>query len=226
MEDINCKNCTIKSKAAEILSIEELEELDRSCNLVSFKKGEILIKEGTQASSVVYIRNGLVKIHSKGPRKEMILRLVKAPAYLGLASIFSNKINQFSVTAIDNTNACFVSFNAVQKFIYTNGNFALEIIAELCRNEINDYNRWINHSQKNMNGRMADTLLCMSNNLFEHQEFILPLSQSEIGDLTGISRESVCRILNELSHDGIISQKGKKITILNMDILEKISKNG
>ena len=47
-----------------------------------------------------------------------------------------------------------------------------------------------------------------------------------MGDLTGTSRESVCRILNEFSQDGIISQAGKEISIINAEKLEKISKNG
>jgi len=226
MDSISCKNCSVKSKAAEILSIDELEELERSCNEVFFKKGEVLIKEGTLSSNVIYIKSGLVKIHMKGPRKEMILRLIKAPSYLGLPSIFADRVNQYSATAIENTTACFISFNAFQKFISTNGNFALEIIADLCRNEIKDYHRWVNQSQKNMNGRLADTLLCMSKYIFEKDNFKLPLSQSELGDLTATSRESVCRILNEFSQDGIISQNGKEINLLKKDMLKKISKNG
>jgi CRP-like cAMP-binding protein len=47
-----------------------------------------------------------------------------------------------------------------------------------------------------------------------------------LGDLTGTSRESVCRILTEFSQDGIISQSGKEISIINAEKLEKISKNG
>jgi CRP/FNR family transcriptional regulator len=226
MEKKNCKHCSVKSKAEEILSVDELEELGRSCNDVDFKKGESIIKEGTLTSNVIYIKSGLVKIHKKGPHKELILRLVKAPSYLGLPSVFGDKINQYSATAIENSSACFISFNAFQKFIFTNGNFALEIIAELCRNEINDNQRWVNQSQKNVNGRMAETLCCISHHIFQNETFNLPLTQSELGDLTGTSRESVCRILTEFSQDGIISQSGKEISIINAEKLEKISKNG
>jgi len=73
---------------------------------------------------------------------------------------------------------------------------------------------------------MADTILSMSKYIFDSQQFVLPLSQSELGDLTGTSRESVCRILNDFTQDLIISQKGKEITILNKEMLEKISKSG
>ncbi len=226
IENKGCINCAVKSKAAEILSIEELDELDKSCNEVHFKKGECIIKEGTLSSHIIYIKSGLVKIHMKGPRKEIILRLHKAPSYLGLASIFANKINQYSATAIENTSVCFISFNVFQKFIYTNGNFALEIIADLCRSEIKDYQRWVDQSQKNMNGRLADTILHMSNKVFNKLQFNLPLSQSELGDLTGTSRESICRIMNDFIQNGIISQKGREIMILNPEMLEKISKSG
>jgi CRP/FNR family transcriptional regulator len=226
MGNNSCINCNIKSKAAQSLSIAELEKMGDNCSVVSFKKGETIIKEGTFASNVIYIKSGLVKIHMKGPRREMILRIIKAPSYLGIPSLFADKVNLYSVTAIEDVKACYITFDAFREFILNNGRFAIEIISDLCRNEIKDYQRWVSQSQKNTNGRLAETLCCLSNNIFDNNTFTLPLTQGELGDLTSITRESVCRILNELSEDGIIELKRKKIRILNKEILHKISLNG
>lgn len=73
---------------------------------------------------------------------------------------------------------------------------------------------------------MTETHRCISHHISKNETFNLPLTQSELGDLTGTSRESVCRILTEFLQDGIINQAGKEISIINAEKLEKISKNG
>ena len=226
MELFSCINCSVKSEATRVLNEKELNHLEKSCNEISFKKGELIIKEGTLTSNVIYLKSGIVKIHMNGPHREMIIRLVKAPSYLGLPSIFTDKINQYSVTALENTLTCFIDFKVFKQFIISNGNFALEIIEDLCKKEINDNHRWANQTQKNMNGKIAETLLCISKYIYDSDSFELPLTQNELSDLTGTSRESVSRILNNFTQDGIIHQNGKKIQILNKEFLNKISLKG
>ena len=83
-----CKFCNIKSKAALMLSEEEIEKLSCSCALVNFRKGDPIIKQGTFSTNVAYLRSGLAKVHIAGPYHEQIVRLVKAPSYLGLPTTF------------------------------------------------------------------------------------------------------------------------------------------
>lgn len=57
-------------------------------------------------------------------------------------------------------------------------------------------------------------------------EFELPISRSELGNLVDTSRESVSRVLTEFARDGIIHIEGKKISVLNKKSLKLISENG
>jgi len=65
-----------------------------------------LIKQGTFSTNVAYLRKGLAKVHIAGPYYEQIIRIVKAPCYLGLPVTFGDKINQYSVTAIEDAEVC------------------------------------------------------------------------------------------------------------------------
>jgi len=56
--------------------------------------------------------------------------------------------------------------------------------------------------------------------------FIVPISQTEIGNLIDTSRESVSRMLSEFEKDGIIRVTGKQLEIINKKSLELISQNG
>lgn len=182
MKTHNCKDCPFKSPAARNLTIEELEVLEQHSALVNFKKGEVIFKEEALSLNVAYLRTGIVKVHKKGPTGEKILRIMKAPTYLGIPTSMGDKINQFSATALVDTSVCFIDTVLFRNFIFQNGKFAYEIIVELCRNELNDYERFTSQSQKQVHGIVAETLLCMSEKIFESSQFNFPLTRSELGD--------------------------------------------
>ncbi|MCD6345851.1 MAG: winged helix-turn-helix domain-containing protein, partial [Bacteroidales bacterium] len=122
--------------------------------------------------------------------------------------------------------ACFIDINTFKSFINGNGAFSYEIIVELCRNELSHFKRCINQVQKQSPGRVAEALLAFSKDIFHSDSFTLPLTQSELGDLTGCSRENVSRILSNFSHENTIKTSGREITIVNKNLLEQVSKLG
>ena len=226
MKNHNCKECLIKSAAAKNLNNEEFEILESNSVQVSFKKGEVIFKQDALSLNVAYLKTGLVKVHMRGPVREKILRVVRAPTYLGIPTTFGDKINQFSATALEDTSVCFIDSTLFRNFIYTNGKFAYEIIVELCKNELFDYQKYVSMSQKQIPGMVAETLLCMSDRIFENSRFNFPLTRGEVGDLIGTSRESVSRVLTDLSNEKIIEMNGSEISILNKELLIQISEKG
>ena len=221
-----CNVCAIKSKAASKLSDEQIEKLSKNCALVTFHKGDSLIRQGTFSTNVAYLRSGLAKVHITGPYHEQIVRIVKAPSYLGLPTTFGDKINQYSVTVIETSEVCFIDINAFRYLLKANPDFSFEVMIELCRNELEVFNRCANRTQKQIRGKIADVLLEFSNKIFNSDLFTLPLTQEDLGNLVDSSRESISRVLTEFDNDGIIKINGKKIEIRNRDSLVMISSKG
>jgi len=221
-----CKTCSIKSKAASKLSDEEIEKLSLNCALVKFHKGDQLIKQGSFSSNVAYLRSGLAKIHIEGPYHEQIVRIVKAPSYLGLPTTFGDKINQYSVSVIEEAEVCFINIDAFRQLLKSNSDFSYEIMLELCRNELEVFCRCANRTQKQIRGKIADVLLEFSEKIYKSSIFTLPITQEDLGDLVDSSRESISRVLAEFDKDGIIKIVGRKIEILNKKSLSLISANG
>jgi len=221
-----CKTCSIKSNAASNLSDDEIEKLSFNCALVKFHKGDQLIKQGSFSSNVAYLRSGLAKIHIEGPYHEQIVRIVKAPSYLGLPTTVGDKINQYSVTVIDAAEVCFIDIETFRYLLKTNPDFSYEIMLELCRNELEVFCRCANRTQKQIRGKIADVLLEFSDKIYNSTIFTLPITQEDLGDLVDSSRESISRVLAEFDKDGIIKIAGKKIEIINKKSLLLISANG
>jgi CRP/FNR family transcriptional regulator len=226
MEREICKVCKSKSLAAKQLRACELDLLGDNCAQVVFKTGDIIIKQNSLSTNVAYIKSGLVKLHMQGPIKEMILRIVKAPTYLCLPSTFGDKVNHFSATALEETTVCFIDFQTFKKLIYENGDFAFQILLDLSQSQLQNFKNCINNAQKHSLGRIADVLLYFSKVVFEDISFNLPISRQELGDMAGTTRESASRILSGFHNDKIIQLEGKKIVILNQNLLEQISEKG
>lgn len=226
MEREVCQVCKSKSTAAKHLNACELDLLGSNCAQVAFKTGDIIIKQDSLSTNVAYVKSGLVKIHMQGPIKEMIMRIVKAPTYLCLPSTFGDKKNHFSATALENTTVCFIDFSTFKQFIYANGDFAYQILLDLSKAQLQSFHSCINNAQKHSLGKVADILLYFSRDIYESDHFTLPVSRQDIGDMAGTTRESASRILTEFHNDKIIKLEGKKVTVLNPELLQQISEKG
>jgi len=226
MESGICSFCNKRSSAAEQLGSEELNKLGHSCVEVSFSKGDIIFKQDALSSNIIYIREGLVKVHIAGPDREQILKIAKGPTYLGIPTTFGDKVNHYSATALTDTEVCFIDIRTFREFIATNKDFAYEIIVDLCKNELVHFHRCVNQLQKQSPGRVAEALLYFADTVFGNDNFILPLTRNELGDLTGSSRENVSRILTDFTKEGLVEVNGKEMKIINKSLLARISKAG
>ena len=223
----NCINCAYKSHAVSILNSDDLSIISNNCVEVNFRKGEMVFKQNSFSSHVTFIKSGLVKIHMSGPgNKDQILKVEMAPAYLGLSNLFGDKVNHYSATCIEDTIACFIHIDEFTGLLKSNGAFAYEIIKDISRDELKYYNRFVNRNQKQINGRLAETLLNFKANIYKSNVFLLPINRTDLAAIICASRESTIRELQSFANSGIISLKGKQITILDENRLEQISKNG
>lgn len=226
MESVSCSVCLLKSKAVESLGDAELDLLGQNCVEVTFEKGETLFKQDALSSNIIYIQTGLVKLIIKGPQRKQILRLKKAPCYLGLPTTMGDKTNHYSAVALEHTKACFIDLGVFKSLLRLNTEFSYEIVIELCKNELEQFHRCVKLVQNQVFGRLATNLLYMADEIYESDEFDLPLSRSDMADLVCTSRETVSRLLSSLADEKIIDIHGKHIKINNKEMLRKISEKG
>ncbi|MCU4164808.1 Crp/Fnr family transcriptional regulator [Carboxylicivirga caseinilyticus] len=226
MTNENCASCLLKSKATKNLKASELNLLGENCVQVSFDKGETILKQNTLSTNIVYLKTGLVKLIADGPKRTQILKIKKAPCYLGLPTTMGDKINNYSIIALEKSVACYVEIKVFKELLKISPEFSYEIMLDLCQNELFLYKRFVKLLQNQIYGRLATNLLFFSNEIYGSDEFDLPLNRNEIADLICTSRETVSRLFTDFSKDNIIKIEGKHIKLLNKRKLEEISKNG
>ncbi len=231
MREINkdnpCKDCAVKSSTVFNLNDEELEILCNNSTEILFQKRERIIKQGTFTQNIVFIKSGIIKVHLTGPiRKDVILKIDKGPLFVGVPDVFANKVHSYSVTALNDTTACFIEYPGYKYLIQNNGKFALELIKTLSQGIVSHYQYCVNKLQKQLTATFAEALLYFSDYIFENDEFQLPLTRVEFGEYIGTTRETVTKIIRDFTTDQIIEVDGKNIRILNKIILQKLSNAG
>ncbi|NOQ24170.1 MAG: helix-turn-helix domain-containing protein [Bacteroidales bacterium] len=223
-KDCKCLECSFKSIPVSLLAENELNTLCSNCIQIEFKAGENIIKQGGFTTNIAYMTKGLAKIHMEGPlKKEEIIKIVKSPSFIGVPSVFTGRVFHYSVTSLTETSVCFIDYPYFEKLLLSNGEFAKELIKELSFDLVQQFKTGVNKSQKRVNAYVAEVLLDFSENIFDDQNFQLPLSRNEFAYLVGSSRETVTRILHDFTEEGLINVNGKSFKILNSELLHKIS---
>jgi len=223
----NCRICKDISCASKVLNNKELDELGAGCRTMSISNRETILHEGSFTSHVIYLRSGLIKETMKGlNNREQIFRIIKGRTYLGMSSLFGDTINHFSYIALSDLELCHIEIGTFKKLLLENAKFTYEIMTSQCKENLSNYNKLLKQGQKKIFGRLADTLLFFSEDIFESKKFILPLTQQEIANFIGTSRESTTKGLSNLKKNNIIAINNSTVEIIDFERLKQVSKTG
>lgn len=211
----------------ELLTDEEKLLIDEHSVSLNFKKGETVCKQGAFASHIYFLEEGLVKVYLEEKNKNLILTLSTTKNLLGLTSIFetNNKL-PYSISTYTDSVIRMIDIQIFRQLLKQNPLFSYRIINILNESTAQIYGRFFSLTQKQLHGRLADILLCMATRIFKTKSFELPLSRADLGDLTGMSTESVIRMMKEFKDDGLIGMHCKSIELLDIARLERISEFG
>jgi CRP/FNR family transcriptional regulator len=171
--------------------------------------------------------SGLVKIFKEGSsHRQIILKLALPGNYIGMLSVMGDQIHQYSASAVEDSDICFIDINAFRNIIIGNGKFGLKLLGIISQEGLYVFNRLLSQTQKQLPGRIADVLIYFSHDVYNSSKFILPLTRRELAELAGTTKESFIRTLTEFKNDKIIILNGSEIEIISYDIINTLSEFG
>ncbi|MCF8378539.1 MAG: Crp/Fnr family transcriptional regulator [Bacteroidales bacterium] len=221
---INCTSCKKKSSCFNILRKADHKFIDANRLEIKFKKGEIICKQGAFASNIMFIYSGLVKSYLETENdKHVVLNILPAEKMIGLSALFGNNVFLHSASAVEDCVICSIDIKTFENYCNSNGAFASEVIKTLNSFCTENYDRYICITQKQMDGRLADALLYLTNNIYKNRSFSMTLSRNDLAEMANMSPESITRILTKFKKDKLIKITGKQYEIKNYERLLKIS---
>lgn len=222
-----CLDCQFRTNLCKGVNRRLFKSLFQLTKLYNYKKGEILLKQGMKSDNLIYLTKGIVKFNYEDENgKSLIITIDKAPTLLGLANILNEDINVVSIVAIEDCSGCIIDLTRFKLMLIKDRNMMLNIMTESTKMFRKSIFNFISIAQKQVYGRIADILIFLSKNIYEHDEFVLTLSRQELAEFAGCSKENIIHTLRNLDADGIIKVSNKEIKILDFERLQKISKSG
>jgi CRP/FNR family cyclic AMP-dependent transcriptional regulator len=201
------------------LSDRELDVVRAVASEKTYPKTAVVLTEGEMGDSLYMIQSGKVKVvigDEEG--REIILKILGPGDFFGEMSMIDKQPRSASVTTIEPSVFLVLTHAAFEKCVEQCppiANMVMQILAQRVR----EADRKIGTlALMDVYGRVASTLLELS--VYSNGKLMVgeKLSQQDLANMVGASREMVNRILKDLSDRGFISIESKAITIINREL--------
>ncbi|MCE5175464.1 MAG: Crp/Fnr family transcriptional regulator [Bacteroidales bacterium] len=219
--------CEIQAPCFQQLSREEVDQIRNSKTQVLFRKGDTLTKQGTFASYILFLISGVVKLYIEGnDNRNFNISIILPGEFIGLSSVFSKNKYTYTTSGLTDCQALLIEKESLERILRGNGTFCFNLTQRYCVQNADLHEVLHNQQFKQMNGRLAGTLLYL-NRLKENQPNIFQLlTRKDLANFAGISTESTVKLLKMFEKEGLIELQEKDILLLDIDNILGIYKRG
>ena len=222
-----CEQCIVRQlNSLKSLNKEELVRISACKTSRLIKKGEVIFEEGDHLNGVYCISDGICKVSKMSSNgRDQIIHLVKKGDILGERSLINDEVANLKATAINDMEVCFIPREEIIKDLEKNPSFSMNVLKDLASSLKNADNVIVDMAQKTVKQRLAEMLVNLEDKFGHDVENILNihLSREDIANIIGTATESAIRLLSEFKKEGVISLKGKNISLKNIPQLKKIA---
>ena len=190
--------------------VRELAALGR---VRSYPRSTVFITEGDSSDTLFVILSGKVKAFvSDSEGHELILNTQGAGEYVGEMAL-DGKPRSASVVTLEPSTFSVVQREPLREAIRRNPDFALDMIAKVIERARESTENVKNLALLDVYGRVARLLLNMAVETEGKLRIPDKLTQQEIAERVGASRDMVSRIFRDLTIGGYITVENRYITI-------------
>lgn len=179
-----------------------------------YAAGASIIREGDRGDCLFVILSGKVKVYvSDRDGRDMVLDFHGSGDYIGEMAL-DGKPRSASVAAVEPTTCSIVTRETLRSAIAANPEIAMSLIATLIERARVATDNVKNLALMDVYGRVARLLLSMAREQPDGR-LVVPerMTQQDIADRVGSSRDMVSRIFKDLTAGGYITVVERQITI-------------
>src|SRR6185369_9641749 len=206
------------------LSDHELDLVRAVATEKTYPKNAVVLTEGEAGDSLYMIQAGKVKVFIGDEEgREIILKILGPGSFFGEMSMIDKQPRSASVTTLESSTFLVMSHAAFEKCIEQVPRIAT-VVMRILAQRVREADKKIGTlALMDVYGRVASTLLELA--VVDNGKLMVgeKLSQQELANMVGASREMVNRILKDLSDRGFISVESKSITIINRELPPSLS---
>ena len=202
-------------------------ELSRVAGRHSMRRGDVLFHEGDVGDRLYVVLTGKVKISRVAPDgRENVVAVMGPGEIFGELSLFDPGPRTATAAAVTDGELAVLAHDALRPWLTNNSEVAVELLRLLARRLRRTTDTLADLVFSDVPGRVAKSLLALADRFgvdgdegtvrVEHG-----LTQSELAQLVGASRETVNKALADFAERGWLRVDGKSVVLLDRDRLAR-----
>jgi CRP-like cAMP-binding protein len=212
----------------EDLPKEDLKLLLANQSEQTYKKGEVIFKEGAYAFGIYYILEGKVKKYKVDREgREQIIYVANNGELLGYHAVLSASRYSDYAAALEESQISFIPKDDFIDAVRQSDVLNRRLLKTLSHEFTVMSNTLTMFAQKSVRERLALQLIVLREKYKVNFEPGMPveinMSRKDLASLAGTARENVARVLSEFKKDGIIATNARKIVVLDVKKLIAIA---
>lgn len=202
------------------------QELLLNSGDMTFCEGEAIVRQGSFISQIIYLKSGIVKVVLESENnKSSIVKIIEGSQLMALPALGSSGQYSFSIITLTNCDVRLIRKDVFYNVVQRNTS-AFDFVMQWFSDDYRYiYNKISVTNTRNSHGKVAHTLLYLTRADFKG-DVLNTVSRKDIAEMSGTSKESVNKIMQQLNHDGLISIKQDVVSVRRRDLLEKLSTIG
>ena len=225
----DCEHCPIRK--FDIFADVDLYKHDallHRIDLYDYAKKSKLYVEGSSANGMYIVRKGLLKLEATlHDGTARIVRLVRKGEAVGVESFLNNgqRYDQTAI-ALKDTQVCRVPYEVINGILTSDSGFYKSVLKEW-HHQIEDSDRVIvEFSTGSLRQRCARVLIMLIDEAnHEAKTGIEIMGIEDFAALTGVTRESISRVLSDFKRKKLLTKDGPNKFLFNEASLRTIAEN-
>lgn len=203
-----------------------VEALTEQLQPVEFSRGDVIFNEGEPGDRLFIITSGKVKLGRRSPDgRENLLSVMGPSDMFGELSIFDPGPRTSGAVCVTDVRAYSMDRSALKDWIDQRPEIASQLLRVLARRLRRTNNNLADLIFTDVPGRVAKALLQLAQRFGTQEGGALrvthDLTQEEIAQLVGASRETVNKALADFAHRGWLRLEGKSVLISDSERLAR-----
>lgn len=190
------------------------------------KKDTYLFREGDSIGGVFIIRSGKIRIEKVTPNgRELTLKICGPGQMVGEVTIFSESPKyMLDACAIEDTVYLHISINDLEEALLSNARLSIAFMKWMGIDQQKTQTKFRDLLLHGKKGALYSTLIRLSNSYGVQSEkgilIDMVLTNQDLANFCGMTREVVNRMLNELKKHGILTLSDGKILLHDIEHLK------
>jgi len=202
------------SEPSTVLNDQLLQAISERGGVKQYPANAVLVTEDDDSDSLYILLKGKVKVYGAGENgREVVYTTHGAGEYFGEMTLDGGP-RSASVMTLEPTTCVVVPGSNVRDFLGTHPDFALHLVKKLIGLVRRSTGAVKSLALDDVYTRIRKLLLEMARDEGGQQVVAERMTQQDIADRVGSSREMVSRIFKQLTVGGYVATQGKKIVLL------------